>query len=1136
MVIFVLLLAFSGAALATDYYVSPNGNDNNTGTSPQDAWQTIDKVSTVTFSAADSILFEGGETFSGQLVFNDEAGTSTSPITVSSYGTGRATLSNPTMGVEGSASTGLGIYNNAGFEINNLILVGPGNVGDRWDENVGIRLEAALGTAGARVDYIRIDNVEVSDYSGYGILFMGSGYTGFRDVEITNCVLHHIGKEAICTKCAEWPMSAASHNDFYIADCEMHHISGVGTRAPHSGSGINLAAIDGGLIEFCEVYDSGGWCMAEGGGPLGIWCWEAENLVFQFNEVHHQQTAGGDGGGFDLDGGSSFCIMQYNYSHDNFGGNLLMQFSRSRYAGDNVFRYNISANDCTFQGMGGINFYSDATLENVEVYNNTVYIGPDSQPSSSAVDIWVWHGSYSNINLRNNIFMAEAGKNLISYQTLGGFTFQNNLYWQSGAPLLITDGSTEYSSLDAWRTATGQEMLDGQPVGYEISPQLVDVHDHPILGPHNLANLVGYKLKSTSQCRDTGLDLLTLFGIDPGTRDYYGNSIPQGSLFDIGAHEYPGGGSAPAPDATPPSAPSGLTATTVSFSEIDLDWADNTEPDMSHYSVKRSTSLGGPYTQIISNLNASAYSDKGLLPSTTYYYVVTAVDTSSNESGNSNESSAATDSYPGVLIFPDGFESGDFTTGGWATSGNASVESAAAYTGSYGAKLGKQATMEKAISTEGYTYIRIRYMRSTNQSHQSSSTLMVRWDVGDIVSPIESISGDNPWGQTDVILSSEADNNPNFKLFFRDNAVHPKGNYAYVDDVEVWGISGAPDNDPPTPDPMTFASPPAATGSSSIEMTAATASDPSGVEYYFTCVSGGGHDSSWQDDTYYQDSGLSPETQYCYTVKARDKSVNQNETAASGSACATTEQEPLPDTDPPTPDPMTFASLPAATGSSSIEMTATTASDPSGVEYYFTCVSGGGNDSAWQDETYYEDTGLACESQYCYTVTARDKSPNQNTTAPSSSACATTGTCGGGPVIFSDGFESGDFTTGGWTTSGLASVTGTAAYTGSYGAKLGRTTWIEKAVSTVGYTDIHVKYARKANKLDAGEEFLCEWYDGSGWNLLESTLDSNWAEKDWLCGSGANGNADFKIRFTSNGQHPNNETSYLDIVEVSGTQ
>ena len=77
---------------------------------------------------------------------------------------------------------------------------------------------------------------------------------------------------------------------------------------------------------------------------------------------------------------------------------------------------------------------------------------------------------------------------------------------------------------------------------------------------------------------------------------------------------------------------------------------------------------------------------------------------------------------------------------------------------------------------------------------------------------------------------------------------------------------------------------------------------------------------------------------------------------------------------------------------SSISMTATTATDSSGVEYYFTETSGnpGGSDSGWQNSPTYTDTGLQAGTQYTYTVMARDKSSNQNTTAPSSSASATT--------------------------------------------------------------------------------------------------------------------------------------------------
>jgi hypothetical protein len=103
------------------------------------------------------------------------------------------------------------------------------------------------------------------------------------------------------------------------------------------------------------------------------------------------------------------------------------------------------------------------------------------------------------------------------------------------------------------------------------------------------------------------------------------------------------------------------------------------------------------------------------------------------------------------------------------------------------------------------------------------------------------------------------------------------------------GGGGGSDTDPPTPDPMTWASPPAAVDAYSITMTATTATDPSGVEYYFECTVGGGNDSGWQDSTTYLDTGLSPDTLYTYRVKARDKSPGQNETGWSSEASATTE-------------------------------------------------------------------------------------------------------------------------------------------------------------------------------------------------------------------------------------------------------
>ncbi len=199
-----------------------------------------------------------------------------------------------------------------------------------------------------------------------------------------------------------------------------------------------------------------------------------------------------------------------------------------------------------------------------------------------------------------------------------------------------------------------------------------------------------------------------------------------------------------------------------------------------------------------------------------------------------------------------------------------------------------------------------------------------------------------------------------------------------------------PDTTPPTPNPATFASAPAASSDTVISMTATTASDPSGpVEYNFDHVSGtpGGTDSGWQTSTSYTDSGLTASTQYCYTVQSRDSVGNTG--TASAQSCATTQA--TPDTTPPTPNPATFASAPASTGTSSIAMTATTGSDPSGpVEYFFTetTANPGGSNSSWQTSTSYTDTLLSPSTQYCYTVTSRDSVGN--TGSASAASCATT--------------------------------------------------------------------------------------------------------------------------------------------------
>lgn len=86
---------------------------------------------------------------------------------------------------------------------------------------------------------------------------------------------------------------------------------------------------------------------------------------------------------------------------------------------------------------------------------------------------------------------------------------------------------------------------------------------------------------------------------------------------------------------------------------------------------------------------------------------------------------------------------------------------------------------------------------------------------------------------------------------------------------------------PPAPDPMVIRSAVGSPDGTTITLTAATAYDDRGVEYYFTSTSGNGHDSGWQESPVYVDSGLTPGATYTYTVMARDKSPALNVTAAS---------------------------------------------------------------------------------------------------------------------------------------------------------------------------------------------------------------------------------------------------------------
>jgi hypothetical protein len=85
---------------------------------------------------------------------------------------------------------------------------------------------------------------------------------------------------------------------------------------------------------------------------------------------------------------------------------------------------------------------------------------------------------------------------------------------------------------------------------------------------------------------------------------------------------------------------------------LEISWTKSASPDAARYMVYHSAVSGGPYARANADpIEHAVYLDAGLNPSTPYFYVVTAVDRSGNESANSAEGTASTNP-PMMAGFP----------------------------------------------------------------------------------------------------------------------------------------------------------------------------------------------------------------------------------------------------------------------------------------------------------------------------------------------------------------------------------------------------------------------------------------------------------------------------------------------------
>jgi len=162
------------------------------------------------------------------------------------------------------------------------------------------------------------------------------------------------------------------------------------------------------------------------GYNVGLWAWNSDSALIQFNEVCNTMTMR-DGMAFDCDAYSMGHICQYNFSHNNMGGFMLIH----GYSDDvpdamnigHIIRYNISMND----GRRLIHFYGSgqtgSTFHNNLFYNN----------NREVIPIFV-DGNPLDVQLTNNIFHIPDMAKWIGVDSIGQLIFSDNFLLKKSIP------------------------------------------------------------------------------------------------------------------------------------------------------------------------------------------------------------------------------------------------------------------------------------------------------------------------------------------------------------------------------------------------------------------------------------------------------------------------------------------------------------------------------------------------------------------------------------------------------------------------------------------------------------------------------------------------------------------------------
>lgn len=427
-------LLISNSVFANIYYLNSNsGHDSNSGIDKDQAWKSLDRVNQHIFKAGDKILIAAGTSYVGTLNLKG-SGTKDNPIIVDRYGKG----SNPALHGNGLKEYTLLLYNVEYWEVRNLEITNFGNQKKRGRRGVVIRAENFGDCHHIILEGLEIHsvngNLEKKEGGGSAILWDNKGKkikTRFINLQILNNYIHHCTRNAINSR------GNVLRSDWYPS-------LGVVIRGNLienvPGDGIVPIGCDGAIIEY-NVIRKGVDSMPMGDAAAGIWPWSSDNTLIQFNEVSDHR-AKWDGQGYDADFNCIGSTFQYNYSHDNWGGFMLICNNGNNYGQpinvgtiDTNVKYNLSVNDglrpykAHNKRFFSPTFHITGPVKNTNIHHNIIIIPEKDEVKieNTLIEFGDWGNAFpSQTFFSKNVIRSQISTEIIANETIEFSRFEND--------------------------------------------------------------------------------------------------------------------------------------------------------------------------------------------------------------------------------------------------------------------------------------------------------------------------------------------------------------------------------------------------------------------------------------------------------------------------------------------------------------------------------------------------------------------------------------------------------------------------------------------------------------------------------------------------------------------------------------